>query len=509
MGDYMFMLESHLSGPQMQALDQVQAAASDANAAIFLTGGAMRDMAGGFPIRDLDFAVEANPLKILKDLLQRSRARVVSTDEHRRSVELVFPGNVTVELGMARQETYSRSGAKPAVTPASIHEDLRRRDFTINSIALSLNRASRGLLIDPNNGQGDLERRELRANSNYTFYDDPSRILRLIRLRVRLGFTVEERTLQQYRNAREAGMEAKIEPQALLHELRQIAEEANAGEIMKALEEEKLLGLFSTPLSSGKLNLAGLQKLQKARQLVPFGVEFRPDNFGLFLYFLAENLSPKEKAELIKSAAIPKTVTTAWQQLDARARKLERELKAARLQKASMVYQVASKAPAELVLYLLLRSSQRLVQDRIRNYLQKYLPAAQEISDRDIEQMGLKAGTPKFEKAKETAIATRLDARPKKVPPVEEPPPPPPNPRGRPRGPSPPRSAAPPKTSSPVGPLPASPSVPGRQAGPASAPAPPRPPVPAAPSPGGKPRAGGGTAVGAPVRSRGPAPARG
>ncbi len=76
-------------------------------------------------------------------------------------------------LGMARQEKYAKPGAKPSVKPATIHEDLRGRDFTINSIALSLNPASRGLLLDPNNGVGDLERKELRAVSNYTLYDDP------------------------------------------------------------------------------------------------------------------------------------------------------------------------------------------------------------------------------------------------------------------------------------------------------------------------------------------------
>ena len=431
MGDYMFMLESHLSGPQLQALSHVQNAAADANLAIFLTGGAMRDMAGGFPIRDLDFAIEGNPNKVAREIVHRSGAKIVSSDEHRHVIEMIFPGVISVELGMARRESYPKPGGKPVVTPASIHEDLTRRDFTVNAIALSLSKASRGLMIDPNNGQGDLERRELRAISHYSFYDDPSRILRLIRFKVRLGFTIEERTLQQYQNAREAGMEEKIGSQVLLEELRQIAEEPSASEIIKALEEEKLLGLFSQALGAGKLDLGGLQKLQKARQLVPFGVEFRPDNFGLLLYFLAENLSAKEKAAFIKASAIPKSAAAAWQSLESRARKLERELKGAKLQKASLLYQLASNAPPELMLYLLLRSNQRIVQDRIRNYLQKYLPAAQEITDREIEQMGLKPGTPKFMKAKEAAIATRLDSRPKKPAPVEEPPVPVgPGPRG-------------------------------------------------------------------------------
>ena len=145
-----------------------------------------------------------------------------------------------------------KPGAKPVVRPATIHEDLRGRDFTINSIALSLNPASRGLLLDPNNGVGDLERKELRAVSNYTLYDDPIRLLRLLRFKVRLGFNIEERTKMQYDNAREAQLETRIAPQALLEELRHIANEPNCADVIHVLEEEKLLPLFSPDADGGQ-----------------------------------------------------------------------------------------------------------------------------------------------------------------------------------------------------------------------------------------------------------------
>jgi tRNA nucleotidyltransferase (CCA-adding enzyme) len=122
----------------------------------------------------------------------------------------VFPSGVTVQVAMSRQEKYARTGAKPQVSPATIQEDLRGRDFTCNAIALSLNKASRGLLLDPMNGLADIERHELRATGTYGFYDDPSRLLRLIRFRVRLEFTVEERTQMQVANAREAEVEKLI-----------------------------------------------------------------------------------------------------------------------------------------------------------------------------------------------------------------------------------------------------------------------------------------------------------
>jgi hypothetical protein len=108
------------------------------------------------------------------------------------------------------------------------------------------------------------------------------------------------------------------------------------------------------------------------------------------------------------------------------AKKLERDLKSAKLQKPSQLYQLLVKSPGELVLYLLVYSNERLVQDRIRNYFQKHLPASLEITDEMVAATGVTPGTPKFQKAKEEMIVTRLNARPKKVEPVPEPPPPPP-----------------------------------------------------------------------------------
>jgi tRNA nucleotidyltransferase (CCA-adding enzyme) len=423
MSDYMFLVESHLSAEQFRVVGEMQKIASAAGVNLFLTGGALRDMLGGFPVRDLDFTVETNALKLAK-VVEKAGASIVSIDEPRKCMELRFPGQLTAALSMARAEKYSKSGAKPQITPATIHEDLRGRDFTVNAIALSLNKASLGLPIDPTNGVGDIERKELRAIHNYVFYDDPSRMIRLIRFKVRLGYAIDERTRLHYENAREAEMLTRITPEALGAELRHIASEPLVGDLLRALEEEKLIELYSPALVGPKLNLATFAKLQKARQVVP--VDYRMNSLPLFLGILLEKLNPKEIAALVKSAELTKAEVTASEKLEASAKKLERDLKSPKLQKASQLYLVLSKAPGEIVLYLLVYSEQRLVQDRIRNYFAKYLPASMEITDEMVTAAGAAVGTPKFAKVKEEMILTRLDSRPKKPAPEPEPPPPPP-----------------------------------------------------------------------------------
>src|SRR5258708_39679762 len=120
MSDYVYMLESHLSPDQNRVVEEVQAAAGQANMNLFLTGGAMRDMLAGFRIRDLDFVIEGNALKLAKIIGDHSDVKVVSTDEHRKCVELTFAGGVTAQVAMSRHERYSRTGSRSQVSAATI-----------------------------------------------------------------------------------------------------------------------------------------------------------------------------------------------------------------------------------------------------------------------------------------------------------------------------------------------------------------------------------------------------
>ena len=427
MSDYIYMLESHLSPDQNRAVEDTQAAAGLANVNVFLTGGAMRDMMAGFRIRDLDFVVEGNALKIAKAICERSGATTVSTDENRKTAELVFPSGVTAQIAMSRQDKYARAGAKPQVSPATIQEDLRGRDFTCNAIALSLNRASRGLLLDPMNGLADIERKELRAVSAYGFYDDPSRLLRLVRYRVRMGYTVEARTQMQIANAREAEVEKHIPARALGDELKRISAEDSPTEIFKGLEEAGLLSLFSPALLS-KLNLPGLAKYEKAIRVLPEDARWRAARFPTFLHWLNEKLTPKDKQALIKVADMPKSDIDQWQKIEAHAKKLETALRAPRVRKPSHVYHIVVAAAPEDVLFVLYHSALKPVQERLRNHFQKYVLTVQEITPEEWATIEPKPGTPKYAKARDEFISEILNRKPK--PPVEEevPPPPPPVP---------------------------------------------------------------------------------
>ena len=145
MADYIYLLESRLSQAQQRALQAVREIARNKGLTVFLVGGAVRDLTSGSPVRDLDVAVQGNALKLKKDL-EKSGATIAGMNEPMQALFVRFAGGVRMEVGSTLEVHFPKPG-KPVVKAANLLDDLRRRDFTANAMALSLNEGSYGLLI--------------------------------------------------------------------------------------------------------------------------------------------------------------------------------------------------------------------------------------------------------------------------------------------------------------------------------------------------------------------------
>src|SRR4030088_1605286 len=124
MADYIYTMEIRLTPDQLKGVSLVQDIARAAGMNIYLTGGAIRDIISGFTIRDLDFTVQGNPLKLQKDL-EKAGAQTTAHDEDPRTIFLQWPVNARTQTSMARTDRFEKTGKPPIVTPATIHEDLR------------------------------------------------------------------------------------------------------------------------------------------------------------------------------------------------------------------------------------------------------------------------------------------------------------------------------------------------------------------------------------------------
>ena len=323
MADYIYTMEIRLTPDQMKGVNLVQEVARTAGITLYLTGGAIRDIISGFTIRDLDFTVQGNPLKLQKDF-ERAGAQLAGHDEDVRTLFLVLPGNVRAEIGMARTENYEKIGKPPIVTPASIQEDLRRRDFTVNAMALSLNEGSRGLLLDPFNGVADIEAKLLRVLSNYSFVEDPSRMIRATRFAARFHWPLEEKTQQRFDSAKENNYIEHISKSAIGHEIAQLAHEDDPLNVVRALEKEDLLKILHPHWTVAKVDTNGLTQLMKTRQqIVDLG--YTADPSASVMHFLTAHLSEKDISDIRRQ--IPrKDLIEAWRDIEDHAKELAKRL---------------------------------------------------------------------------------------------------------------------------------------------------------------------------------------
>ena len=407
MADYIYMMESRLSPAQLQVVGQVQEIARSHEMNVYLTGGAVRDIISGFPIRDLDFTVQGNVFKLQKDL-QRIGAIIQGSDEEFRILYVLFPNHVRTEIASARAESYPKPG-KPEVSFETINEDLRRRDFTVNAMALSLNPGSRGLLMDPFNGVADLEAKHLRILQNYAFLEEPSRMLRAVRLMCRFHWTLEERTQARFDAAKEGNYLENISPRSIGYEIEQIAHEDDPVAVMKAFEKEGWMKILFPAWTTAKADTAQLAALQKTRQqLTDIGVQSDPA--AARMYFLTKKMSDKEIQAMQK--LLPRHhFVEQWRNLEDDAKALAKQLLSREYAAPSATWKLLMSTRPELILFLDVTTRQSAVEQKIKAFLTKWPQYRQKMPLQKMVEMRITPELPVYQQLLEEMFFLMLDGK--------------------------------------------------------------------------------------------------
>jgi tRNA nucleotidyltransferase/poly(A) polymerase len=407
MADYIYMMESRLSPAQLQVVGQVQEIARAYEMNVYLTGGAVRDIISGFPIRDLDFTVQGNVLKLQKDL-QKIGAIIQGSDEDMHILYVLFPNHVRTEIASARSESYPKPG-KPEVTFETINEDLRRRDFTVNAMALSLNPGSRGLLMDPFNGVADLEAKHLRILQNYAFLEEPSRMLRALRLMTRFHWTLEERTQARFDAAKENNYLEYISNRAIGYEIEQIAHEDDPVAVMKAFEKEGWMKILFAAWTTAKVDSAGLTALQKTRQqLTDIGVQSDPA--AARMYFLTKKMGDKEVHAMQK--LLPRQhFVEQWRNIEDDAKDLAKQLLSKEYAAPSATWKLLMATRPELILFLDVTTRQSAVEQKIKAFLTKWPQYRQKMPLLKMAEMRITPELPVYQKLLDEMFFLMLDGK--------------------------------------------------------------------------------------------------
>jgi tRNA nucleotidyltransferase (CCA-adding enzyme) len=263
---------------------------------LYLVGGIVRDLLLGQANLDLDLVVEGNAIELAQQLKKINKGKI--TTHPRFNTAKLEWNNWSVDLATARSETYDKPGALPTVTPSSIDEDLSRRDFTINAMAIRLNPGYYGKLVDPHNGRDDLQSKRIRILHEKSFTDDATRIWRALRYEQRLDFHLERRTLTLLQ--RDIPMLETISADRIRYEIECILGEKYPEKVFSRAQE---LGVLAALHPSLKGNGWLKEKFERARRLCsPL-----PPEFDLYLALLAYPLTIEETEGLVSRLNLSKS----------------------------------------------------------------------------------------------------------------------------------------------------------------------------------------------------------
>ncbi len=222
-------------------LDILREIAEEENIEMYLVGGPVRDLLMGKKNIDIDIAIKG-PLEVIGEkIAERVNGKFIRYKKFLTGK--IIKNGVVIDLAVLRKERYPKKAMLPVVSPAeTIEEDLSRRDFTINAIALDLRSKK---MVDPFKGKKDIENKLIRILHPESFEDDPTRILRAIRFKIRFGFNYEKNTLKKMKKAVKESFLKKVSMDRIFHELRLIAEEKKRIEMIREIQkfniEKKIL----------------------------------------------------------------------------------------------------------------------------------------------------------------------------------------------------------------------------------------------------------------------------
>ena len=368
MADYIYLLQNRLTPAQRNAVDAVREAARAHSMPVFLVGGGARDLTSGTPVRDLDFVVQGDAKALVEELTAKG-ARVTGTHPVLGSSYLLFPGGVRAELGTTQTIAYPKPN-QPEPHPAVILDDLRRRDFTANAMAISLNEGSYGLLLDPLNGVADIENRELRLVSNYGFIEQPALALRVARLTARLGWTLEERTQSRYETAKEEGYFRDLSAYDKGYELEEIFYEEDPLAALEHLVEEGFGEVLHPAWTSTKADSDALERVRNLMgQLEQMGIHIDPAP-ALFPLLTAK-LAAAEVEDLKSLFARPGFVAQI-DGLEAKSKELAGQITARGASAPSDTWKILFAAEPEVVLWLAYSSRSGAVQAKFKAFLNEW-----------------------------------------------------------------------------------------------------------------------------------------
>lgn len=369
----------------------------------YLVGGLVRDLFLRHENLDVDIVIEGDGIKFAHEFARHHQARVRN---HRKfgTAVLVFPDGFKVDVATARIEYYESPGAPPIVETSSLKLDLYRRDFTINTLAIKLNKKHYGTLIDYFGAQKDIKEKVLRVLHNLSFVEDPTRMLRAVRFEQRFGFKIGKLTLALLKNAAKMNWLETLASRRIFLELKLILKEQDPLSSIKRMDELTLLRFISPEIKLTK-NLQEL--LEEIKEVIAWYnllyLEEPLEQWEIYWYGLTRPLNANGFNKLTKEMGINRKMALERKTGD---RLLDSLFKFDGTN--YQLYTLLFPYDTETLLYLMAKAKTDKIKRLISFYFTKLKGMKILIEGKDLLRMGLKSG-PLFKEIFDSLLEARLN----------------------------------------------------------------------------------------------------
>ena len=408
------LIRNRLPKRIQEILTQLGKIGDELGLGIFVVGGFVRDMLLNKVNLDVDIVVEGNAVSFAERFAQDCECRVRC---HRKfgTAVIIYPDDFKIDIASARMEYYLRPGALPDVEHASVKMDLSRRDFTINTLAISLNRSSYGQMLDYYGGQRDIDDKAIRVLHNLSFVEDPTRVFRAVRFEQRLGFKIGKQTEYLLNSAVRLGLLEKISGKRIFNELFLIMNEEQPLPAISRLAKLDILKCLHPALSI-KVDYA--KSFDEAKRAMDwFDLLYTGQTCKRWMcYFLIctavlDRSGIKRLCERLQ--VMPHDRDILVNQRSAALgilKQLEKRKPNARPPRNSSLYRWFRPLSTEILLFMMAKTSKEFVRRWISRYITHLRMVSPILTGHDLERQGFVPG-PLFSKILEDLRAARLDGR--------------------------------------------------------------------------------------------------
>ncbi len=385
------LMEKRLPAQTINYLVIAGEIADELNSTVYCVGGFVRDLFLQVPNFDLDLVVEGDGRELAAKLADRLGGKVRIHDRFRTAV-VILPDGSKIDVATARTEYYEFPAALPKVERSSIKEDMYRRDFTINTLALCLNPGHFGDLIDCFGGRKDLMNGCIRILYNFSFVEDPTRILRAIRFEQRYRFTIEADTLRFARDAIDRRMLGKLSYKRILGELIIILSEKDP---VPALERIKGTGVWQYVLPEVNVETISWNTLKRVPMVIGWWEDrYYSHKFKAWLVYIViffANLSPDQIEEELQRYPLDRYAKGCiMDSMNVPA--LAEEIRIKADMRPSELNKLISRVANETLIYLLLCIKDEDSWNRVVKYLDLKERIELESNGHDLKKLGFKPG---------------------------------------------------------------------------------------------------------------------